>query len=243
MRIKSGIEILSHIKSPKGRKAVSLAVFIVLGLILFLWFGNIMLALIISACISIYALDLLYSLQKAAEGRLHRQLINFLEHMIIMLRAGKTIRHIFLNSWPKFKPPLGSHLKYTAERLEVDPDLETALNLFEKRSGSREAGLIAAGIKINSRVGGDLVVLLESISITLRKSLRSRARMENLTLQSRFSANVISFFPIAALILLYMFYSASIIDFFLAPAGNIILVAGGSLEIAGIIFMKKITGG
>jgi tight adherence protein B len=104
-------------------------------------------------------------------------------------------------------------------------------------------GLIIAGIKINNKMGGDLIILLESLSATLRESLRARSRKDNLTLQSRLSANIISFFPIAALLFLYIFYSSSILDFFSTTAGTVVLVAGGLLEIIGILFMKRILRG
>jgi len=235
--------ISGFLKTPAGRRIGSVAVFISLFFIFFFWFRNIILAAVISACISIYIAGAFNSLEMTRTDRLHRQLVGFLEHMIIILRAGKTIRHIFQESWSSFPRPLGSYLKDIAEKLEIDPDLEHALDMFEERSGSREVKLIAAGIKINSRIGGDLIILLESISVTLRESLRARSRMQNLTMQSRLSANIISLFPVAALLFLSIFYNSSIIDFFSTTAGTIVLIAGGLLEITGIIFMKMIIKG
>jgi tight adherence protein B len=92
-------------------------------------------------------------------------------------------------------------------------------------------------------MGGDLIILLESLAITLRESLRARSRKDNLTVQSRLSANVISFFPIAALLFMYIFYSSSILDFFSTAAGTVVLVVGGLMEIIGILFMKRIIRG
>jgi tight adherence protein B len=229
--------------TPAGIMSMDALVFAISFSVFFLWSGNVILAAVISVCVFIYTADLFHSRKKMIDNLLHRQLISFLEHMIIMLRAGKTIRHILLESWSRFPPPLGSCLKQVAQRLEVDPDLEKALDLFEIRTGSREAALITAGIKINSRVGGDLIILLQSLSATLRESLRSSSRIESLTLQNRFSANIISFFPIAALIFLYIFFSKSITDFFSTAAGTITLIVGGFLEIAGILIMKKIVRG
>jgi len=229
--------------TPAGIRSINALIFAISFSVFFLWSGNALLAAVISVCVSIYTADLFHSRKKMIDNLLHRQLISFLEHMIIMLRAGKTIRYILLESWSRFPPPLGSCLKQVSQRLEVDPDLEKALDLFEVRTGSREAALITAGIKINSRVGGDLIILLQSLSAALRESLRSSSRIESLTLQSRFSANIISFFPIAALIFLYIFFSKSITDFFSTAAGTITLIAGGFLEIAGILIMKKIVRG
>ncbi len=240
-RIKAGINRL--LDTPAGIRFINILIFTIYFSVFFLWSGNIILAAVISICVSIYTADLFYSRKRIHNNLLHRQLISFLEHMIIMLRAGKTIRYILLESWSSFPPPLGYFLKKVAQRLEIDPDLEKALDFLEGSTRSRETALITAGIKINSRVGGDLIVLLQSLSAALRESLRSSSRMENLTMQSRLSANIISFFPIAALLFLYIFFGRSINEFFSSAAGIIILAAGGFLEVTGILLMKKIVRG
>ncbi|MCD4669377.1 MAG: type II secretion system F family protein [Actinomycetia bacterium] len=223
-----------------GERIRNPGIFLILTGILYLWFQNILLALFISACSSIYIIDIFNAGKRGREQNLHKQLIEFLEHMVIMLRAGKTLRYIFLNSWKKFPDPLGKYLKEVAEGLEINPDLEEMINMLEDRSKSREVRLITSGIKINSKTGGDLAALLNSISITLRESLRSKSRLNSLTLQSRLSANIISLFPVTVLLFLYLFYSDRILEFFSTPAGIIVLIIGGSLEISGIISMKKI---
>jgi len=226
------ILIVKRIRNP--------GIFLIITGISYLWLQNILLALFISACISIYIVDIFNIRERNRIKNLHKQLIEFLEHMTIMLRAGKTLRYIFLNAWKKYPDPLGKYLKELAEGLEINPDLDEMMNVFESRSGSREVRLITSGIRINSRTGGDLVTLLSSISITLRESLRSSLRLNNLTLQSKLSANIISLFPVVVLLFLYLFYSDRILDFFSTSAGIIVLIIGGVLEISGIITMKKI---
>jgi len=226
------ILIVKRIRNP--------GIFLIITGISYLWLQNILLALFISACISIYIIDIFNIRERNRIKNLHKQLIEFLEHMTIMLRAGKTLRYIFLNAWKKYPDPLGKYLKELAEGLEINPDLDEMMNVFESRSGSREVRLITSGIRINSRTGGDLVTLLSSISITLRESLRSSSRLNNLTLQSKLSANIISLFPVVVLLFLYLFYSDRILDFFSTSAGIIVLIIGGVLEISGIITMKKI---
>lgn len=223
-----------------GKRIRNPGIFLIFTGIFYLWFHNILLTLFISACVSIYIIDIFNIMDRNRIINLHKQLIEFLEHMTIMLRAGKTLRYIFLNSWKKYPDPLGKYLKELAEGLEINPDLDEMMNIFEIRSGSREVRLITSGIRINSKTGGDLVTLLSSISITLRESLRSRSRLNNLTLQSKLSANIISLFPVAALLFLHLFYSDRILDFFSTSAGIVVLIIGGVLEISGIIAIKKI---
>ncbi len=229
--------ILNKLRNP--------CIFILLMTAFSLWFNNMLAGFFMAICISVFISGIFKSREEQKFFRLHYQLIDFIGHLNIMLRAGKTLRYILLNSWPKFEPPLGTYLKEVAENLEINPDLEEVLEIFEKRSSSNEVKLLTSGLKICNRIGGDMVQVLNSVSSTLRQNLKSRSRLNTLVLQSKYSANIISLFPIIALIMLYIFYGDIIMDFFSSGIGIIVLIAGGILELAGIIIMKKIidTGG
>ena len=224
--------VLNKLKSP--------FIFILLVTAFSLWFNNMLAGFFIAICIAVFISGIFKSREEQRLYRLHCQLIDLIGHINIMLRAGKTLRYIFLNAWPKFEPPLGTHLKEVAENLEINPDLEEILEIFEKTSGSNEVKLITSGLKICNRIGGDMVQVLNSVSSTLRQNLKSRSRLNTLVLQSKYSANIISLFPIIALIALYIFYGDIIMDFFSSGTGIIVLVAGGVLEFAGIVIMKKV---
>jgi len=224
--------VLNKLKNP--------CIFILLMAAFSLWFSNVLAGFFIAICITVFISGIFKSREEQRLYRLHYQLIDFIGHINIMLRAGKTLRYIFLNAWLKFEAPLGTHLKEVAENLEINPDLEEILEIFEKRSGSNEVKLITSGLKICNRIGGDMVQVLNSVSSTLRQNLKSRSRLNTLILQSKYSANIISLFPIIALIALYIFYGDIIMDFFSSGIGMIVLVVGGILELAGIIIMKKI---
>jgi len=224
--------ILNKLRNP--------CIFILLMTAFSLWFNNMLAGFFMAICISVFISGIFKSREEQKFYRLHHQLIDFIGHLNIMLRAGKTLRYILLNSWPKFEPPLGTYLKEVAENLEINPDLEEVLEIFEKRSSSNEVKLLTSGLKICNRIGGDMVQVLNSVSSTLRQNLKSRSRLNTLVLQSKYSANIISLFPIIALIMLYIFYGDIIMDFFSSGIGIIVLIAGGILELAGIIIMKKI---
>ncbi|GEM_PF-3923442 len=199
-------------------------------------------ASILGICLAVGMDEFLISMGKRNNHRLHLQAINFISHMILMLKAGRSLRQIFKNSLAWAKNPLRSHLIDLVDELELSLPFEEAVDNFSKRCSSREIKLLASCLKINHRIGGDLVFVLQNINISLRHSLESRSRAKTLTVQSRYSATIISFFPIAALIVLYFVMNERISAFFSSSLSNVILVAGGCLEIAGIFVMKKIAG-
>ncbi len=226
----------------KIKKVRNLIILVILICIFYIFLKNILLALFISACLLVYVIDILKSREEIRTQNLHRQLIEFLEHMVIMLGAGKTLRYIFLNSWKKFPDPIRKCLKKVAENIEINPDLEDVMTVFENTIKTREAKLIVSGIRINNKIGGDIIILLNSISRTLREKFRLKSHLDSLTLQSRFSANIIGILPVVSLIFLYFFYSDRLPGFFSKPFGTIVLIIGGILEITGIVILKKIVG-
>ncbi len=245
--VRSGRRIKFSLPSSflNGRRSISRklrdpCIFVLLMIIFSLWFKNIPAGFFMAICIAVFISGIFKSAEEQKLYRLHCQLADLIGHITIMLRAGKTLRYIFLNAWQKFEAPLGTYLKEVADNLEINPDLEEILELFERRSRSNEVKLITSGLKICNRIGGDMVHVLNSVSITLRQNLKSRSRLNTLILQSKYSANIISLFPIIALIMLYIFYGDIIMDFFSTGTGIIVLSIGGMLELAGIILMKKI---
>jgi len=225
-----------------SRKILSVLIFIVLVLVFYLLSGNFIFSLFVSVCLEIFILDMLKGLKEKRKDLLHGQLIEFIGNMTVMLKAGKTVRNIFKDSIGWFKEPLSVYLLEIANELELNTTLDEALNRFSEKCGSREVDLLTSSLKINNKIGGDLISILDNIADSMRNNLKLKSQVKTMSLQSRYSGNIISIFPIVVLILLYIFMNKTILDFFSTGMGIILLFIGGILEVAGIIVIKKITG-
>ncbi len=224
-----------------GRRILSVFIFIVLILFFYLLSRNIIFSLFVSLCLEIYILDLLNGLEEKRKELIHSQLIEFISNMTVLLKAGKTVRSIFKESANWFKDPLSTHLLEVANELELNSTLDEALDRFSQKCRSREANLLVSSLKINNRIGGDLISILDNIADSMRHNLKLKSQIKTMSLQSRYSGNIISIFPIIVLVLLYIFMNKTVVDFFSTSPGVILLFIGGVLEIAGVIVMKKIT--
>lgn len=224
-----------------GRRILSVFIFIVLILFFYLLSRNIIFSLFVSLCLEIYILDLLNGLGEKRKELIHSQLIEFISNMTVLLKAGKTVRSIFKESANWFKDPLSTHLLEVANELELNSTLDEALDRFSQKCRSREANLLVSSLKINNRIGGDLISILDNIADSMRHNLKLKSQIKTMSLQSRYSGNIISIFPIIVLVLLYIFMNKTVVDFFSTSPGVILLFIGGVLEIAGVIVMKKIT--
>jgi len=222
------------------RKILTAVIFAALILVFYLLFGNIIFSVLVSTCLEIYILDIFKGFEEKRRELLHNQLIEFISHMSVLLRAGKTVRGIFKDAARWFKDPLRFYLNKVANELKLNSTLDEALDRFSEGCKSREVGLLTSSLKINNKVGGDLIAALDSIAGRVRYNLKIKSQMRTMSLQGRYSGNIISLFPIIILILLSVLVDREILGFFSTSIGTIMLIAGGILEIAGIMVIKKL---
>jgi len=222
------------------KKILSVIVYAVLVSFFYLLFKNFIFSLLAGLCLMIYLMDFLSGLEEKRRNLLSIQLVEFISSMTVLLKAGKTVRGIFIDSADWFKDPLKAHLYETANELELNSTLDEALDRFSKGCRSREVDLLTSSLKINSKIGGDIISMLDAIAERVRHNLKVRSQMKTMSLQSRYSGNIISLFPIIVLIAMCIFMNRTVLDFFSTDIGIVLLIAGGVLEIAGIITIKKI---
>ncbi len=229
-------------KSDKKARILGILFFLLTAFIFYIFFRNIIFSLFISTCLVFVFLEVSEALMEKRARMLNNQLIEFLVNMIVMLRAGKTVRNIITETASLSKPPLGNYLRILSSQLEMNISFDCAMDDFAKNCANREALLLATALKLNNRIGGDLVFILGSIDETLRDSLKLKSGLNIATLQGRYSGSIIAMLPVIMLIFMFFSMSHSLQVFFSTGAGNICLIAGAVLEISGIIVIRKILG-
>ena len=224
----------------KKKKFVTPAFFALLFLIFFILFSNIVLAIFIAIMCTGIFIEFLDGIMRKRKEALDLQLIEFITNIIIMLKAGKEIRQIFKESLSCIKKPLNSFIRVLVGEVELNISMDTALDNFAAGIGGREVNLLANAIKINRKIGGNLLFILENIIKTLQENLKIRSSIKTQTAQSRFSGNFISLFPLAGFIFMYFFLNSSLKEFLSSKPGAILLAAGAMLEFMGFFIIKKI---
>jgi Flp pilus assembly protein TadB len=224
----------------KSKKILWIFIFAVLLSCFYLLFGNFIFSLFVSLCLGIYLIDFFNGLEEKRKTLLNVQLVEFISNMTVLLKAGKTVRSIFKDSAGRFKDPLRTHLYKTANELELNSTLDEALDNFSEGCRSREVDLLTSSLKINSKIGGNMISMLNAISESVRHNLRVKSQAKTMILQSRYSGNIISLFPVVVLIAMCIFIDRTLMEFFSMVTGKILLIIGGILEVTGIIVIKKI---
>ena len=227
-------------KSLPKKRVFLITAFISINFLLYVLFKNIVFSLFLSFCIYIIFSEIFSAINEKRKEQLHRQLIEFVINMIIMIKAGKSIRNIIIESVEWMKMPLKYYIRSLSNELNLNFLFDEALDNFAVRCASREAVLISTALKLSNKIGGDLVFVLNNIVETLQDSLKTKSRARTITLQSRYSGNIIALLPVFILVFLFFFMNSSILEFFSNKIGNIFLIVGGVLEIAGIMVIRKI---
>lgn len=238
------IRLIKFIMNKWGtrKKVLIIVIFFILTLCVYLLSGNFVFSLFAGICLEIYIIDLFNSFEDKRKDLLNSQLIEFLNNMAVMLKAGNTVRSIFKSSAGSFKEPLGSYLMEAAGELELNSTLDEALDRFSQKCRSREADLLVSSLKINNKIGGDLIPILDNVTDSIRHNLKLKSKIQTMSVQSRYSGNIISIFPVIVLILMCIFKKEAVMGYFSTGIGIILLIIGGILEITGIVIIKKITG-
>jgi Flp pilus assembly protein TadB len=224
----------------KKKKYAVLTLFVLLFLVFFILFRNIVLAAFISIMSTCIFFEFIDGIIRKRKEVLDIQLIEFITNIIIMLKAGKEIRQIFKESLPCIKKPLNSFIRTLVGEVELNISMDTALDNFASNIGGREVNLLANAIKINRKIGGNLLFILENIIKTLQENLKIRSNIKTQTAQSRFSGNFISLFPLAGFIFMYFFLNSPLKEFLSSKPGSFLLATGAILEFFGFFIIKKI---
>jgi tight adherence protein B len=217
-----------------------LIIFIFLLIIFFILFKNIFVACFIALMSTAVLNEFICNVFRKRKEILDVQLIEFITNIIIMLKAGKEIRQIFKESVTCIKNPLQNHIRNLVNEIELNISMDNALDRFAANIGGNEVKLLSNAIKINRKIGGNLLFILEKIIETLQQNIKIKSTIKTQTAQNRFSGNFIALFPLIGFIAMYVFFNSAVLDFLSSKIGNILLAVGSLFEFSGFFIIKKI---
>lgn len=138
---------------------------------------------------------LLVYLRRQRQSRLENQLPEALDTIVRSLRAGHPIAASIALLLKDMPEPIGQEFEIVANELAYGLDLQTALAGMCDRVGLDDLNIVAIAVNIQSRSGGNLAEILESISRLVRERTRMRMKVGALSAEARLSANAMSLLP------------------------------------------------
>jgi tight adherence protein B len=136
--------------------------------------------------------------------------------------------------------PIRGELQRAFTESRLGRPVEEALDDVAARMQSRDLAWAVMAIRIQREVGGNLAELLDTVAETMTSRERLRREIKSLTAEGRMSAIVLSIFPPAFALLLYVMQPNYMSLLFGETIGIIAVVGGAILSVVGWFWLARI---
>jgi tight adherence protein B len=170
--------------------------------------------------------------------RLTLQLPDALDIMCRAVRAGQTVPASFQMLANDFPPPISEEFRRCFEQQNLGISYDAALRDLAKRTGIMELRIFVVALLIQSRSGGGLSELLQSLSTMVRKRLALQQKVRALTGEGRLQASVLIALPFVVFVAMYCLnreYARILLDRPWLLGGCVASQAAGALVIQRLI--------
>jgi tight adherence protein B len=184
--------------SPTAYAAVYGAAGVAAGLCLRL-LASVPAALSIFVAVFVVVLLPLLMLRRARNRRIATfaaQLPDALDMIVRSLRAGHPTSVAVALVGREMADPLGTEFGIMSDEITFGLSLEQAARKLSERVGFEGLHLLSISLSIQAKTGGNLTEILSNLSKTLRERQKLRMKIRALSAEGRWSAIIISLFPV-----------------------------------------------
>ncbi len=136
--------------------------------------------------------------------------------------------------------PISKEFGYAFQEMSLGISTEEALTNLNARLNSEDLDLLITAVLIQRQVGGNLAEILDNIAVTIRERVRIKGEIKTLTAQGKISGIIIGILPIILGIALSLISPDYLKVLITDPIGRAMLLTAVSMEIVGILLIKKI---
>jgi len=148
-----------------------------------------------------------FVLQRAIVTRrlkFERQLVDVLVLLSNSVRAGYSLLQAIDVVVREMQAPSSDEFRRVRREVGLGLPLSQALQNLNDRMQNDDLYLVVTAITINTQVGGNLVVMLEAVTRTIRERVRLFAEVRVLTSQQRFNSYILTLMPFGLGALLFV---------------------------------------
>jgi tight adherence protein B len=136
--------------------------------------------------------------------------------------------------------PIRGELQRAFTETRLGRPVEEALDDAARRMESRDLAWAVMAIRIQREVGGNLAELLDTVAETMTHRERLRREIKSLTAEGRMSAIVLSIFPPAFALMLYLLQPGYMNLLFQETIGVVCVIGGAILSVVGWFWLSRI---
>ncbi len=168
------------------------------------------------------------------------QLADMLTMVSNSLRAGFGLLQGFDLAAEQAQAPMSTELRHLLRDTRMGASIETALESMGERVGSYDLEVVITAILIQRSVGSNLSEVLDQVAHTIRERARIQGEINTLTAQKKLSGVIIGLMPPAFVIMMLIISFEYMSALFTDPLGRFLLVVAITLDIIGILIIKRI---
>jgi tight adherence protein B len=168
------------------------------------------------------------------------QLAETLQLMAGGLRAGLSLAQALNNVASDAPSPSAEEYRRALTEIRLGRDMTEALYAMAERMDSEDFEWVVGAIDINRTTGGDLAVILDRVTDTIRQRDRLRGQVKTLSAEGRLSGIVVGLLPPGVFCFVYVTNHEYMMEFFAKPLGIVLLVAAGFLLTVGSLWLRKL---
>lgn len=174
------------------------------------------------------------------QKKMGEQLADVLSILASSLRAG----HSFLQSLDQvaseISEPSATEFHRTVSEIRLGRSIDEAMVAMADRVGSEDMHWAVMAVNVQREVGGNLAEVLDIVANTVRERSYIHRQVRVLSAEGRFSIGILMALPVGLFAYLSLINPEYVSPLFTHPIGRIILLAGGSLMVAGYFVMRRI---
>ena len=157
------------------------------------------------------------------------------------LKAGFSINQALEEVANQEIHPLSVEFRLLTQEIRLGVSLEQALDNMSRRLESEDFELVAVSIATARKTGGELTGTLSRVAGLIRERVRIAQKVRALTAMGRLQAVMIGVMPYLLLLGMYNVSPQLIRSFFATPAGFIAMIVVTLMDVAGFLWIRRIT--
>ena len=174
-------------------------------------------------------------------NKFNDQLGDTINLLVNGLRSGYSVLQAMEAVGRELPQPVAGEFDRVVKEVQLGLTLEQSLQNMLRRVKSDDLDLVVTAINVQREVGGNLAEILEVISHTIRERVRIKGEVRVLTAQGMITGYVITFLPVALLMILYLVNKPYVeLLWTRGICGWAMLIAGGILIGSGFLIIQKI---
>lgn len=171
-----------------------------------------------------------------ASRRLQRmitQMPGFLDHVVRSLKSGRTLGDGMLLSMQNSQQPLYGAMERTRHAVQRGMPLTEAMTDFARLYEREEFHILAMGVAVNQRYGGNASELLTNLISIIRDRERAARQLRAMTGETRISAIVLGCMPVAMAGYLFLSNPQMLLGMWEQSGGRMVLLVAFGLQLIG----------